>query len=1014
MRPDGIIATTFTNAAANELKTRVQTALLKNKAIAEAAEVTQSLIGTVHSIGVSLMKRFAFEAGLSPFLDIIPAEEEKSIFSRSLANVINEEVLEKMENFRNAFGMDADEWKNNVRTIVDLARANNLDTNDLENSKNKSWKLIKELLPSINPQLELDFHIRFKETIEEAILSIDLEVDTTKKTSDTVDALKKIINQPDDYVPSWREYIQVSKLQVGAKSREALDELHEFVNQHLECQSFQEDLKNYIESVFDIAIQALEEYQRYKTQRALIDYTDMEVHLFRLLKKESVQSVLKEELDLLIVDEFQDTSPLQLAIFVLLSNIAKQAIWVGDTKQSIYSFRGADPKIMAQIIDWQGGVRPEDIQGNSFRSRPLLVKFVNGFFKKAFEGELPEEQICLNPVRIDNEAMSYPIEHWHFMSEQTKSGKINKNQLYNGLAHQLRQWVANSPNLQEGDWIRPIEYGDICILCRTNRDCLDVAQELNSIGIKAIVPRAGLMKTKEVQLLLACIRAVNDSNDTLAIAELLLLVDNLDLNEMVKQRLLFLREHENSTDRFDWQPDSIFITKLRELRPMTQDLSVSELCQLLFEQLNLKRIVAAWGNADQRWANLNKILDFANQYQTSTLKSYRAPTVNGFLTYFKKLNREGRDEQTTTDSRDAVRVMTYHKSKGLEWSAVICTALDNDVKASLFNPQLEDDNTSLDIQDILANRWVRFFPNPYSQQYQNTEFIGLLESTLQHQNKIRQAVREEARTLYVGLTRARDYQIFVSTTSGTAWLDRVYQGNVLDPHSDSSPFYDNQEMIIVKNTITNIDSIDNETTDNEEKATPTTYFQLPKGAVEFAKKLLHHSENNIISNIHLENPIHYNAALNELSESQVAQLKPYWKLYFSAHIYHNNKELKQHIIQHIASSIQDKAPDFSLDIVNAFYQFWSVKYPNARFVQHYPFSQKIDNRLFQTEIDVVIETEKEVVASIHCYETKSSELSKKIEFVVSHLKEYLPSHFPQKSVSIMVHYPLLGCFSFSD
>jgi ATP-dependent exoDNAse (exonuclease V) beta subunit len=109
----------------------------------------------------------------------------------------------------------------------------------------------------------------------------------------------------------------------------------------------------------------MEEYQRYKKERGLIDYTDMEVLIVHLLDQPRVRTVLAGELDLLMVDEFQDTNPMQLEIFLKLSGMVDQAIWVGDPKQSIYGFRDAEPSLMKAVIEAVGGVRPEDIQGYS-------------------------------------------------------------------------------------------------------------------------------------------------------------------------------------------------------------------------------------------------------------------------------------------------------------------------------------------------------------------------------------------------------------------------------------------------------------------------------------------------------------------------------------------------------------------------------------------------------------------------------------------------------------------------
>ena len=83
---------------------------------------------------------------------------------------------------------------------------------------------------------------------------------------------------------------------------------------------------------------------------------------------------MRDELKLIIVDEFQDTSPLQLKLFLKLDELAGDSIWVGDPKQSIYGFRGADPILMASLLE-EIKISPDDIQKYSYRSREDLVNF---------------------------------------------------------------------------------------------------------------------------------------------------------------------------------------------------------------------------------------------------------------------------------------------------------------------------------------------------------------------------------------------------------------------------------------------------------------------------------------------------------------------------------------------------------------------------------------------------------------------------------------------------------------
>ena len=151
----------------------------------------------------------------------------------------------------------------------------------------------------------------------------------------------------------------------------------------------------------------------------------MEVLVNRLLDKPAVKAVLEQEIDLLMVDEFQDTSPIQLEIFLKLSKLAQYSVWVGDPKQSIYGFRGAAPELMQAIIRKVGGVKPEDIRIFLALAEDI-VHAVNALFTKAFT-DLPPEQVALKGKRAKQpnenslDKTPGPIEmedaliHWHFV-----------------------------------------------------------------------------------------------------------------------------------------------------------------------------------------------------------------------------------------------------------------------------------------------------------------------------------------------------------------------------------------------------------------------------------------------------------------------------------------------------------------------------------------------------------------------------------------------------------------------
>ena len=403
VRPSGIIATTFTRKAAAELQERVRVKLLSEGLTQQADELTNALIGTVHGLGVKLLRRFAFEAGVSPHVDILPEGEQQQMFNQALAATLQLELIEDMDELSDRLGLTKRssffDWRQEVRRLVDIARANDFSLADLQNSSQQSWDSFASFLPGEQPISAKELYQKLEQELSATIEQLDAGEDQTKKTSAVIDRLRAFRRelQLRDHL-YWHQWATIGKLDPGAKSREVIAPLKEFAWQHQSLPEFRADIRNFIQNLFQTAIAALREYDDYKKRRGLIDYTDMEVLVSRLLDNPAVKTVLQDELDLLMVDEFQDTNPIQLAIFLKLSQLAKHSVWVGDPKQSIYGFRGAEPRLMQAIIEAAGGIKAENIQIKSWRSRADLVDMVNSLFTRAFP-QLPEEQVALAPVR---------------------------------------------------------------------------------------------------------------------------------------------------------------------------------------------------------------------------------------------------------------------------------------------------------------------------------------------------------------------------------------------------------------------------------------------------------------------------------------------------------------------------------------------------------------------------------------------------------------------------------------
>lgn len=822
VRPAGIIATTFTKKAAAELQDRVRVKLLEEGLPEAANELGAALIGTVHSIGTRLLQRFAFEAGVSPLVEIIAEEDSSRMFNESLSQVLTETRIEKLNQLADRLGLSkkkqGDEpfdWRRTIHEITDVARANNFSIEILEKSKRLSWETFKRFLPDADEKInDLTANNRLLAHLEQTAKALsENENDATKTTKDVALELAAFANQlryrGELY---WHEWVKIGKSKVGAKSRDLFADLAEFAGGHLAHPRFQTDIQQFIETIFEISMDGLREFQNYKTKRGLIDYTDMEAQVSQLLRSESVRETLRSELDLLLVDEFQDTSPIQLDIFLQLSRLAKHSIWVGDPKQSIYGFRGAEPRLMQAIIEKTGGVRPENILGKSWRSREDVVRAVNSIFTKAFD-TMPREQVELEPVRTrakEPDGTPLALVHWHFKSDLEEKRPPAAPWMENCIATQIQTLLERElPILPkaEKNW-RAAQPGDVAILCRSNDACQKMAEALHRAGLKASIARAGLLETKEARLVMACLKFLLTPSDALSMAEIRLLASGESLETIVDDRVDYLarrRDDENSNEF--WSADNQFLRKLMDdLRPRTADLSASEILSLLLDELDLRRVVVAMGNPAQRLDNLDQLRKLTLDYENACTRLHSAATLGGFLLWLDALGRAELDAQGSGESPDAVRVMTYHKSKGLEFPVTICHNLSQNLKEKIWGANLVAETDEVDLDNILGNRWLRFWVNPYDDQIKNTVLMEAVETSEEFAEARIAAANEEARLLYVGLTRARDYLVFPTNKNPAKWLNRVFNRGdenipTLDPNSQETPFYHGDDVLLAQTEV---------------------------------------------------------------------------------------------------------------------------------------------------------------------------------------------------------------------
>ena len=980
--PSGILATTFTKKAAAELRERVRQRLIKEGLFDAAEEVSNALIGTVNGLGTKLLQRFSFEAGLSPNVQVMDDSEIDIYFRLALARILDPERVEQIQDLAGRLGLMPDggrysgnDWRKDLSVICNYARTNNFKAPELANSLELSVKTLEDLFEETVSVEHANQISKLKRLMDFVLDEVDLDTDTTKTTSNAIEKLKKYKRSIDNgQTLKWSDWLSIAKIKPAKKSIDLFIDLQEFAQDHIKFEGFQSDIKTYVKQLFEITREAIEEFDDYKKNRGLIDYIDMEAMLDALLQRSDIQEILRDELRLVIVDEFQDTSPLQLKLFLKLDELAGDSIWVGDPKQSIYGFRGADPILMASILE-EIQIAPEDIQKFSYRSRKDLVNFSNCIFTRAFS-DLPEEQVALIAKRKpdaeledhrESNSMAKAVHNWHFPKVEDQN-RLSVSAYARQISEKIVDLLHNPPiiHCRKTGSFRPLTPGDIGILCRTNKSCLEFSKVFPEFGLKASIAKAGLMDTREVRLITACLYHLMDQNDSLSTAELLVLRGAMSLKEVLDSRAEYVLAGKVDY-REQWMETDQWIQILNGVEEHSAELSITELLDLIMEELPIRETVMAMENPALRMANLDQLFMYARQFEGSFARLGKAATIDGFLLFMQDLNFSEKDNQAATEDSDAIHLLTYHKSKGLEYPFVILFNLNEVRTPSPFGISVQQGAEKLDFRDVLAERWIRFIPNPYGIGYKNSALFNKLKETPIMEQAIHKEKTESARLLYVGITRARDYMAIPSSEykKSLQWLNQTFSEKA-DPEEEflsaiiSSPMEWKTEPIVILKEEVEKEQLDLESF--SPKVSEIKVYAKEKHKLNLKKELIKLKDLPVDETMLLDEsafmPIH------SLNVVPVIEQKAYYKVLVRLTKYRLVSESVPDKLNEYVRAIEPEFNEEQIDgLIRTSEALSKVLISNGSIFIDYPFQFKEQEQIVSFDVDVLIEDEgkKEVV-----------------------------------------------------
>ena len=770
--PHRILATTFTKKAAAELAGRIRATLIDRGRPELGAAMLSARIGTVNSVCGTLIAEFAFELGRSPVTEVIAEDRQSLVFGRATGSVI-EEYGPAISDIAERFGIQARSysahgrtvrgWHDDVRRAVDLARSNGIPVERFAHCAARSSVGLIALLPP-NPALSAEtVDAALTLAIKACMIAIEenraiLKGGTLTKDVPAVEKAFRALEAGGRL--QWPEWAKLAKLGATKTDAPLFADVVAAAVAHPGHPALKADIERYVALIFECAARCITAYSSYKRVRGLLDFVDQEMLALEIISDPQNEERLKELIGAVFVDEFQDSSPIQIAIFTALSRIASRNLWVGDPKQSIYGFRDADPALTiaasAAITKSTGG--ETGYLRRSYRTRPQLAEFVNAAIgpNMARTGMKDEEIKFDGCERTEDRDIPAALSFW----PMTGKKKEDRTAMLAAEIASLLAKPAEWPISRKDNPPRNARGGDIAVLCRGNQQVGDLASALSAHGIRVAVERSGLLAQPEIEFTLAAFRWIADSSDTLALAELARLATNDEawfaatFDDDTKAGLIALVP---------------FVSALNDIRIRVPQLTPSEIFDALLHAPTVLRTLLSWGNSEQRLQNLEALRGLVDAYQDEQHGERQAATLSGACEWILS-----RDDARQPQSRhpDAVNIMTYHAAKGLEWPIVILTELDAAARGSPFG-MIAENEAAPDWNDPLATRVLRFWPWPYGEQQKDVGLDITAPASPEGISALSEERRERTRLLYVGLTRARDYLVLTSTGGAQPWLDEL-------------------------------------------------------------------------------------------------------------------------------------------------------------------------------------------------------------------------------------------------
>lgn len=554
-----------------------------------------------------------------------------------------------------------------------------------------------------------------------------------------------------------------------------------------------------LDALVRLTIQFSEAYQEAKKERNVVDYSDLEHYTLAILRdREAPEGELRPSsvalgyqarFDEVLVDEYQDANQVQESIVYLLSRPNPgNRFMVGDVKQSIYRFRLAEPNLflgkyqsfasITSVTEQSPGVKID--LARNFRSRSQVVNGINFLFRQLMQPKVAEIdydeaaelklgatypeaahrcEVVLIQDGVEEVAFEPSEEAQEANKQETENlSKIEKEARY--VADRIRAFVDKGFVVYDGKakQMRPVTYRDIVVLMRSPKAAAPIYEEaFKAQGIPSYAEmNSGYFDAVEISTILSLLHVVDNPNQDIPLAAVLRSpIFAFTTEQLAAIRLAAPKASFYAACLVRTEQDDVLarvLTQLETWRDQARSMALSEFLWMLYRDTGYFDGVGAWPGGIQRQANLRALIDRAKQYEAS---QYRG--LFRFLRFLERLQENGTDlgtAQSIGESEDVVRIMSIHKSKGLEFPVVFVADLTRKFSTQdITKPFIMHRDLGFGPKRIHHNQRVN---------YPTMSHLALSER-LQKEN-----VAEEMRILYVALTRAKEKLILIGTVADAA------------------------------------------------------------------------------------------------------------------------------------------------------------------------------------------------------------------------------------------------------